>query len=273
MRPYRVALLATILVSACARHEAPPAPPPPPAAKPAPPPAPTPARIWTKGTARVPVIMYHDVVAEEEIFFDLTTREFRRQLAALRAAGAHVVRLADIAAHLRDGKPIPERPIALTFDDGTRGLYTTVYPLLKQYGYPATFFVHTGYVGRPSASKQHMTWDQLREVERSGLVDVEPHTVNHPLDLKLLSAKELTAELGESKARVERELGKTCRYFAFTSEASSNEQVARALVQLGYEAAWNEVRGADHSPADRFALPRYTPRRFDEALEQLQDGR
>lgn len=81
-------LLAVALLAGCARPPA--TAPPPPVEPPAAPPPPPPARLWTAGTQEVPVIMYHDVVDRKEIFFDLETSEFERQLAALRSAGAGV---------------------------------------------------------------------------------------------------------------------------------------------------------------------------------------
>lgn len=233
-------------------------------------PPPPPARLWTKGTAYVPVIMYHDVVDQKEIFFDLTTSEFKRQIARLRELGLQPVTLADLVAHLRDGAPLPERPIALTFDDGTPGLKSRVLPLLQEYGYPATFFVHTGYVGVKSPSKDHLTWDELREIEATGLVTVMPHTVTHPLDLKLLSDEQLERELVDSKAAVERELGHPAPHFAFPSEPG-DERVAEALEAAGYEAAWNEQRAVDACPADRFALPRFAPKRLEEVISRFRE--
>ncbi len=151
-----------------------------PVAVPAPPPPPPPARVWTAGTATVPVMMYHDVVAHQEVWFDQPVEEFRAQMRRLKDAGANPLTIDQLVAHLRDGAPLPDKPIVLTFDQGTLGLYTNVWPILKEYGWHATFFVHTGYVGRPSPTKQHVTWDQLRELHATGLIEVEPMTVTFP---------------------------------------------------------------------------------------------
>ncbi|MCV4690778.1 polysaccharide deacetylase family protein, partial [Escherichia coli] len=88
--------------------------------------------------------------------------------------------------HLEQGKPIAPGAVVLTFDDNNEGLYRHLFPILKRYRWPAVFFVHTDYVGKPT-SKAHCTWDQLRELEKSGLVKVYPHTASHPADLRELS--------------------------------------------------------------------------------------
>lgn len=224
-------------------------------------------RLLVKGTQDVPVLMYHDVVpGKKDVWFDLTTKEFEDQMAALHDAGANVVPLADVVAHLEDGKPLPEKAIALTFDDGTLGNYTEAWPILKRYRFPATFFVHTGYVGRPSG-KEHMTWDQLRELQKTGLIDVQPHTVNHPDDLRTMTDDEIRHEVGDSKAVLEKEMGTKVRFFAYPN-GNGDERVARILKADGYEAAWNEERAWDASPADRYFLARFAPFRLNDILDR-----
>lgn len=238
-----------------------------PAATPAPPP-----RVWTAGRAVVPVIMYHDVVRAPEVWFDLTTPEFERQMRALRQAGAEVVTLAALVAHLRDGGELPSRAVALTFDQGTLGLYTEAWPVLKRYGYPATFFVHTGYVGRPSPTKEHVTWAQLRELEATGLIDVQPMSVTFPEFLGQLPDDRLEAEIRDSQAAVAREMGHPARFFAYPY-GNGDERVARALAAAGFEAAFNEVRAPCAAPSDRLFLPRYAPKRLNEVIGDLDRPR
>jgi peptidoglycan/xylan/chitin deacetylase (PgdA/CDA1 family) len=264
-RRYACLFLAPLLLAGC-RPAAPPRPPEPP--KPvtqAPPePPPPPARLWTKGTAEVPVIMYHDVTSRPTIWFDLTTSEFRRQMAALKAAKANVVTLDAIVEHYRDGKPLPERAIALTFDDGTLGNFTDALPILQEYGYPATFFVHTGYVGVPT-SKEHMTWDQLREAEQTGLISVQPHTVNHHEFTNRLAPDQVRKELADSQAAIERELKHPGVHLAYPY-GNGDEPMAQVLEELGYVSAWGEERAWCVSPADRFFLPRFAPKRVMEVI-------
>lgn len=261
----RLLTLLSLLLAACApkpgpapQTSAPPPTPPAPAAS-----APA-ARVWHHGTREVPVIMYHDVVASPEVWFDLSTAEFERQMALLKAKDMTVVPLADVVAHLREGKPLPKRAIALTFDHGCLGNLTQAWPILKRYGYPATFFVHTAYVGRKT-SKQHLTWEQLRQLQATGQIDVQPQSATFPEFMQDLPEKDMIAELRNSKAAVEQHLGTKAVYYAHPY-GNGDEKVARALEKLGYEAAWNEVRAPCASPADRFMLPRYAPKRLGEAI-------
>lgn len=228
-------------------------------------------RLLEAGTADVAVIMYHDVVPRKEVWFDLTTREFEAQMRALADAGARVERLENVVSHLREGAPVPSRAVVLTFDDGTLGQYEHALPILRQYGFPATFFVHTDYVG-VKTTKDHMTWDQLRELQAEGLVDIQPHTASHPEDLRALSDDAVRAEFSRSNAVFEREIGHAPRFLAYPS-GHADERVARLVEEAGYEAAWNEERAWNASPADRFHLPRFAPFRLDEILDRLRADR
>ena len=78
----------------------------------------------------------------------------------------------------KGSNPLPDRTVVVTFDDGYIGNYDFAYPYLKSQGIPATFFVHTDYVGVPT-SKDHMTWDMLREIDRYSQFSVESHTASH----------------------------------------------------------------------------------------------
>jgi hypothetical protein len=93
--------------------------------------------------AQVPVVMYHDILPEKEVFFDVTVEEFEQHLQSLQEQGITPISLEKLVNHLSTGHSLPEKPIVLTFDDGYVGHYEVVYPLLKKYGYPALFSVFT----------------------------------------------------------------------------------------------------------------------------------
>ena len=127
----------------------------------------------------VAVIVWHDVVPSKEVWFDTTSAEFAQELAAIARGGYHVVTLDAMYAHLARGAPLPSRPLVLTFDDNGIGIYRNAFPLLRRYRFHATTFVHTNYVGRIT-SKHHCSWSDLADMERSGLVNVQSQTANHP---------------------------------------------------------------------------------------------
>jgi Polysaccharide deacetylase len=121
--------------------------------------------------ARVPVIMYHDIRAKKEVFFDVTPQEFEAALQSIQKQGLTPISVDQLLTHLRTGLPLPEKPILLTFDDGYAGQYEFVYALLKKYQYPGMFSIYTDKldkkIGRPG-----ITWEQLKEMAADPLVTI-----------------------------------------------------------------------------------------------------
>jgi len=185
--------------------------------------------------ARVPVIMYHDILPKKEVFFDITPEEFEQHLQLLQENGVTPISLNQLVAHLRTGLPLPEKPILLTFDDGYGSHYKYVYPLLKKYGYPGVFSIYTLNIGK-NTGRNHVTWDQLREMATDPLVTISAHSVTHPQDVTVLPDDKLRMEVVESKRIIEAKLGIPIRYFTYP-EGKYDARVEKFVQAAGYEAA------------------------------------
>ena len=222
--------------------------------------------------ARVPyvaVLVWHDVLPDKEVWFDTTTATFQGQLDAIARGGFHVIPLQALRDHLVSGKPIPEKSLVLTFDDNGEGIYHNAYPLLEKYRFPATLFVHTNYVGK-TTSKHHNTWDELREMERSGLVDVQSLTANHPPDLTKLSDADVVHELRLSAFSIEHRLGHHVYALVYPYDVY-DDRVERLAAQNGYTLAFTEDWGDAAASSSLLEIHRYSIlTRFDQALADVR---
>ncbi len=220
-------------------------------------------------TPYLAVIVWHDVIdGDREVWFDTPLATFRTQLEAIRRGGYHVIPLAMLRDHLLHGKPVPSKPLAFTFDDNGHGIYDNAFPLLVKYHYPATLFVHTNFVGT-TTSKRHNTWDQLKEMERSGLIDVQSLTANHPPDLRQLSDADVVHELTLSRYSLEHRLGQPV-YALVYPEDNYDERVARLAAANGYRLAFIEDWGAAGASDNLLMIHRYSAlTRFDQALADV----
>jgi peptidoglycan/xylan/chitin deacetylase (PgdA/CDA1 family) len=216
----------------------------------------------------VAVLVWHDVVTPKEVWFDTTLETFRAQLEAIKRGGFHVVPLSALRAHLERGTVLPPKALVLTFDDNGHGIYDNAFPLLRRYGYPATLFVHTNFVGK-TTTKRHNTWDQLREMERSGSLDVQSLTANHPPDLRALSDAAVIHELRLSRLSLEKRLGKPV-YALVYPEDNYDERLARLAKDNGYELGFTEDWGNAADAANLLLIHRYSIlTRFDQALRDV----
>lgn len=203
------------------------------------------------------LLMWHDVVAKKkDVWFDTTVTELEEQFQSIRRRGLTPVTLDRLADHLEKGAALPRGAVVLTFDDNNLGLYQHVFPMLKRYRWPAVIFVHTDYVGRPTG-KPHCTWEQLREMERSGLVKAYPHTASHPPDLRKIPARQLQRELVHARQVMEKQLGGPRPYFAY-SEGHYDERVAREVLKAGYRLGITEDWGAAQRSSNLMMVRRYS---------------
>jgi biofilm PGA synthesis lipoprotein PgaB len=135
-------------------------------------------------------LCYHEVLDDARALPDayaVEASELASQFAWLREHGYKPVSLAEILAARRGERALPEKAVLLTFDDGYRSFYTRVYPLLKLYGYPALLAVvgtwmeagatdFVDYGGRMVPRSTFLSWEEVREMVRSGLVEVASHS-------------------------------------------------------------------------------------------------
>ena len=146
-----------------------------------------------------------------------------------------------------------------TFDDGYRSVYNIAYPILKKYGYSATFFIYTDYVG---VSTHAITWDQLRRMKADGF-EIGSHTLSH-IDLTKKEKdenfktylKRIETELHLSKKIIDTKLRQDTIFLAFPY-GRYNKQVLNISKRFGYKAAVSVKRGSNPFYIDPLTLQRY----------------
>jgi peptidoglycan/xylan/chitin deacetylase (PgdA/CDA1 family) len=133
---------------------------------------------WGRADVAVPILVYHrfgPVVADS---MTVRTSVFAGQLETLRRQGYTVIPLQVLVAYLRGtGPPPPSRAVVLSVDDGHRSVYSDMLPVLRRCGVPVTLFVYPSAVSNAAYA---LTWEQLRELQATGLVDIQSHTYWHP---------------------------------------------------------------------------------------------
>jgi biofilm PGA synthesis lipoprotein PgaB len=237
-------------------------------------PAPFPSISDRARAAKIPIIMYHDITAVKDVDWDVTPEDLEKHFQTLQEGGYTPITMDRMVNHLRTGAQLPEKPVLLTFDDNYLGQYKYAFPLLKKYNYPAVWSVHTRFVGT-GGKKPKATWDQLREMQKSGLITVASHTVNH-LNMKNLSDPEIEREVLESKKVLEKELGIPIDYFTYP-EGEFTERAKEKVKDVGYKAALSmsldprQERSANESE-DLLSIMRFGQSRFSEAIEQASGG-
>ena len=131
--------------------------------------------------ADIAALAYHDIVpVKDGDPFSITVAEFRRHMEYLAQAGYQPISLAALQ-RAREGKAeLPPKPVLLTFDDGYKSYHDTVFPILREYGFPSVISLVTSWIDRRSvpdyATAEFMTWTELRTLARSPLVEILSHS-------------------------------------------------------------------------------------------------
>lgn len=159
--------------------------------------------------AYIPVLMYHDFqedITEEQASAVVHPDLFEDQLKILLESGYTPINFKDLNSYIGGEGGLPLKPIIITADDGYLSNYETAFPILKKYQVPATFFVTTRYVGVDTMSA-HFTWDQAKEMEESGLIDIQSHSHGHML-LSTIPDDEIRHQVDVSFGIIEQKLGR-----------------------------------------------------------------
>lgn len=175
---------------------------------------------------------------------------FDDQLSVLKDHGYTPITLDTLYAGLKSTTPLPAKPIVLTFDDGYIDFYHNAFPILKKYGFHAVSFIPTGLMDQGF----YLRWDQIKEMDSSGLVSFQAHSVRHP-NLVSLSNDQVKNELTESKQVLENKLGKTVNFMAYPY-GISNQLTWEAAKNAGYLGAVGTWYGTFESEGTIFDLPR-----------------
>ena len=145
-----------------------------------------------KRTAKVPILVYHHISQSAPEGspglrrLTVTAEIFAQQMQYLQDNGYHVITFSDLADYFEKGRELPTLPVIISFDDGWETQFEYALPSLEKYHYPATFFVVTNYIGRPS----FISWPQLQTLLTDGMV-IGSHSRSHPRLSKIKDSEEL----------------------------------------------------------------------------------
>lgn len=213
----------------------------------------------------VPILYYHRVIApprgfrnwprasrERFLAYDVVPAAFAAQLDWLAARGYTTILPHDLAAYWDDGTPLPERPVIITFDDGTHDWASTVLPMLQERGMVAQF-----YVTMQSIPSGGMTWRELRRLAAAGM-GIGAHGLHH-VQLtgrgirRPASEAEMRREVTRPRQLLEAKVGIVPDSWSYVG-GGFDATLERLVREAGYTTARSILRGTRQDPGNRFTL-------------------
>jgi peptidoglycan/xylan/chitin deacetylase (PgdA/CDA1 family) len=225
-------------------------------------------RHASAGGPRIPVLMYHSISDQDEsgsrAYFRTCTAPhvFEDQMANLHSNGYNACSLAQAIDQLRSGTDAAYKPVVITFDDGYSDFYREAFPILNRYGFSATVFLPTAYIGDSPTqfkNKDCLTWAEVRELSHHGML-FGSHTVTHP-QLRELSLAEINHELVNSKKTIEEKLGSAVDSFAYPfafpqTDPEFKKMLRDSLRQAGYQNGVCTIVGRANSSSEPLFMER-----------------
>jgi peptidoglycan/xylan/chitin deacetylase (PgdA/CDA1 family) len=225
---------------------------------------------------RIPILMYHSIAEpaadSRHPYFGTVTSPavFEQQMRYLRDNGFQTLSPADVFANGETSIRLVRKPVIITFDDGFRDFYTHAQPILAKFGFTGIVYLPTAYIQKAAATFKGidcLTWNEVRELSRAGVL-FGSHTVTHPI-LKEVAHDQLEAELRDSKATIENELGFAIDSFAYPYAFPQHDRefvqrLRGVLIEAGYQNGVSTVIGSTHGIEDRFSLKRLPANSWDD---------
>lgn len=226
----------------------------------------------------VPILLYHRFGPVAADGMTITTPVFEAHMKYLHDNGYKVIPLRQLVQWYQGKGPAPAaRSVVIVEDDAHKTVYSDMLPIIRKYRFPVTIFVYPSAI---SNAKYAMTWDQLRELKKTGLFDIQSHTYWHPNfkkeKRKLAPAaydKLVMDQLMKSRKKLEQEVGGPIDLLAWPFGIYDDHLLKKAQ-ESGFTGTFSIERRHATAKEKLQILPRYLLINADKekAFAQLLQG-
>ena len=228
---------------------------------------------------QVPILLYHRFGATVADGMTITTPVFESQMKYLRDNGYTVIPLRQLINYYKGKGPAPKpKSVVIVEDDAHKSVFSDMLPIIRKYRYPVTIFTYPSAI---SNAKYAMTWDQLRELKKTGLFDIQSHTYWHPnfkREKRKLRPDEyekvVQVQLSKAKSKLEKEMGGQVDLLAWPF-GIYDEHLLKKAAEFGYGATFTIERRHASARDSVMKLPRYLLVNADsgKTFAQLLEGK
>ncbi|MFT2092174.1 polysaccharide deacetylase family protein [Paraglaciecola sp. 2405UD69-4] len=212
-------------------------------------------QLWAQDNAVI--LVYHHVSNSTPPVTSVSPDTFKEHM---RYLDQHhkVLPLQQVIESLQNNRPLPDKAVVITFDDGYKNIYENAHPILREFGFPYTIFVNPPLIGK---AHYQLDWKQVQEMASQG-VSFANHGNQHTHMLTREKNETEQAWLQRSIEDVQQaeqqllaKLGYSLKYFAYPY-GEFNNKLKNSLADLGY-IGFAQHSGAISSFSDFSALPRF----------------
>lgn len=199
---------------------------------------------------KLAVIYYHDIVDTGKGYSYQKTEEshFEEQMRFLSENGYHTLLVDDLE------KPLLDKAVLITFDDGFASVYQRAVPIMRTYGIKGNILLPTKYIDENDP--RFMSWEQLKELCDAGDFSVAAHTHSH-VDIRTLDEEDMKNETEHNRDSIVRRLGKNPKCFCMPYGKYDKRSIGLLKAYGGYSYIMASFYGlAKESSLTKRLLPR-----------------
>jgi len=211
----------------------------------------------------IPILEYHCVGKKYKDKYHIDPAEFDRQMHLLKQKGYTSLTLNDLYQALYGSLKLPAKPVIVTFDDGCKESYSTIYPILKKYHMKGEFYLITDLITETEAQREarvkksairgegkktngYLLWKEIQKMARGGMA-FGSHTATH-IDMQEANLNETAYQLLFSKIAIKAYSGINITDFSYPyGKGSFRKELHKLLNRYGYFTAVASDGGIENS--------------------------
>lgn len=175
--------------------------------------------LWQLPASAAVMLIYHHVAEDTPRVSSVTPAEFREHLSYLRDNNFQVIGLDVLIDQLKNGKPIADNAVVITFDDSYENNFTTAHPILQEFGYPYTIFISPGAIDDRVGPV--LSWQQVKQMAADGVL-VANHAMWHEHmarpeqgESEAAWLKRMQQSILQAEQRIKEETGQSHQWLAY----------------------------------------------------------
>ncbi|WP_165905013.1 polysaccharide deacetylase family protein [Parashewanella curva] len=205
------------------------------------------------------ILQYHHVSNETPAITSVTPAQFAEQMQYLADNQFNVVPLSRVIQALKNKQSLPDKTVAITFDDGYRNIYENARPVLKKHGFPYAMFLASQPIDQ--RINRMMSWQQIQTIAKEK-AEIMNHTYDHVHLIRKLASETKGQWLSRIKANIKKNeqtiyqrTGQSFKALAYPY-GEYNVDIMKMLSDMGY-VAFGQHSGAAGRYSPLTSLPRY----------------
>lgn len=223
------------------------------------------------------ILQYHHVSDSTPASTSISPQQFEVHLQYLKDNNFTVLPLSTLIDGIKNQQPLPDKSVAITFDDAYIDVLTQAKPILDKFSFPYTIFVNPGIIDRNENKKSspYLSWIQLKAMSDEGVI-IANHGYEHDSMARISEGftqtqwlNKQTELLIKAETIIKENTGQSWRYYAYPY--GEYDIAVQAWAKKNDFVAFSQQSGAIDLTTDLTSVPRFPASKPYDKISGLRD--